>query len=145
MTVKQYIHHKKPGGQQTLPIDEWVAVSGLGTFKTNGYGHIKSELYINANFEDSDEKNADGSLKYPGGGVIEARMVRKAYRSLPVDVCGADNRMLGRGIKHVGSRMKVNEPVRNGENGRTYYWQVRVRGVKSAVLTTRYDDFWRMV
>ena len=145
MTTKQYTHHKKPGGQQTLPINKWVAVAGLGTFKTNGFGHIKSELYINVNFEDSDEKNADGSLKYPGGGVIEARMVRKAFGKLPVDVCGADNRALMRGIKHVGSRMKVNEPVRNGENGRTYYWQVRVRGVKSAVLTTRYDDFWRMV
>lgn len=145
MTVKQHVHHKKPGGQQTLPIGEWVAVSGLGTFKTDGFGHIKSELYININYEDSDQKLPDGGLKYPGGGIIEARMVRKAFHDLPVDVCGADNRTLVRGIGHFGSRMKVNEPIRNGENGRTYYWQVRVRGVKSAVLTTRYDDFWRMI
>lgn len=144
MTVRQYKHHSKPGGQQTLPIDKWIAVAGLGTFTVTGSGHIKSELYINVNYEDSDEKNADGSLKYPGGGEIEARMIRKAYKKLPVDPCGADNRSLMRGIKHTASRMKVNEPVRNGEIGRTYYWQVKVRGVKSAVLTTRYDDFWRI-
>lgn len=145
MTIKQYQHHKKPGDKQTLPIGKWIAVAGLGVFRTNGLGHLKSELYFNIDYEDSIETNPDGSLKYPVGGVVEARLVRKAFGKLPVDVCGGDNRALLTSMQHVQTRMHINEPIRNGENGRTYYWQVRVRGVKSATLTTRYDDFWRMV
>lgn len=139
MTVKQHVHHKKPGGQQTLVPGKWVAVAGLGTFKASGFGHIKSELYVHIDFEN------DTTGQYPAGGTFEARMIRKAYGNLPVDPCGADSRPLLYGLNGNSVRMKVNEPIRNGENGRTYYWQVRVRGVKSAVLTTRYDDFWRIM
>lgn len=136
MTVYQHKHHKKPGGKQTLPINKWVAVSGLGTFKTSGFGHIKAELYLNITYEDDPN--------FPGGGYLEARMVRKAYGSKPVDPCGADGRALLPKLKQAFARIKVNEPIRSGEKGRSYYFQVRVRGVKSAYLTTRYDDFWRI-
>lgn len=138
MAVQQHKHHKKPGGKHTLPVGKWVAVSGLGTWKASGGGHMKAELYLNINYVDDP--------RYPGGGVIEARVVRKAWKGKwkAVDPCGADSRPLMRGLKQAFARMKVNEPIRSGEVGRSYYWQVRVRGVKSCYLTTRYDDFWRL-
>lgn len=138
MPVKQYKHHPKPGGKQTLRVGKWVAVAGLGTWTSSGAGHMKAELYLNINYTDDPA--------FPGGGVIEARVVRKAWRGKwrEPDPCGADTRALPRGLKQTFARMKVNEPIRTGEIGRSYYWQVRVRGVRSCYLTTRYDDFWRI-
>lgn len=131
MTIKQFVHRTKRPGVLKLKPGKWQNVD-LSPCAATGSGRITHHLYLN--------------VSYTGEGVLGVRLVRKPWKRLEADPTGYDERYLSaQGGGNALVRFHYEGPVRSGEVGRPYQWQVRVKGCKSAAIGTRYSDFWRDV
>ena len=147
MTIRQYIHRKKPGGYQKLIPGKWLTL-GLAPTTATGSGVLIHKLYTNIQWEEGNRP------AYITGFRVRYRLVRKATKKEIADPTGYDERNVyfdssdsaTHSVEYVG-------PVRKGEIGRPFYWQMMVvkpfsllgdDWIKNLRVTTRYSDFWRL-
>ena len=147
MTIKQYIHRKKPGGYQKIVPGKWLTI-GLAPIEATANGLLVHKLYSRLEW--------DSNTSYISlfGFRVRYRLVRKAIKGKVADPTAYDERTVlfdretvaTHSIEYVG-------PVRSGEIKRPYYWQVYVvppkigtptDWIKNLRITTRYSDFWRV-
>lgn len=154
MTIKQYIHRKKPGGFQRLTPGKWLTL-GLAPTAATANGLLIYKLYSRLEWDTTPNAPA-----YISGFRVRYRLVRKKTAAKPADPTAYDERTVifdserfaTHSIEYVG-------PVRKGEINRQHYWQVMVvppifpiggpftkdDWIQNLRITTRYGDYWRLV
>ena len=142
---KQYVHRKKPGGSKPLTVDKWLTLDLAATSAT-GAGLLVHKLYSRIEWESLSEQS-------PGFRVVYRLVRKKQGKWKLADPTAYDERtVLNDSQKFAQHSIEYVGPVRKGETGRPYYWQVKIiparkpedNPVKPSI-TTRYSDFWRVV
>lgn len=147
MTIKQYIHRKKPGGFQRLTPGKWLTL-GLAPTTATGSGILIHKLYARLEWDEAPLRSA-----YLPGFRVRYRLVRKAMGNKAADPTSYEERtVLFDGESIATHSIEYVGPVRSGEVNRPYYWQMMVVQPKIGIgdwvqnlrVTTRYSDMWRM-
>lgn len=147
MTIRQYIHRKKPGGYQKVTPGKWLTLGLAPTAATAG-GLLIHKLYAHLIW---DEEPAQAA--YLTGFRVRYRLVRKNISKKQADPTGYDERtVLFDSVSNATHSIEYVGPVRKGEIGRPYYWQMMVipptmgfgGRIKNLKVTTRYTDMWRL-
>lgn len=146
MTIKQYIHRKKPGGSQKITPGKWLTLDLPPTAGTAG-GLLLHKLYSRIEWDSHNPSLTGFRVRY--------RLVRKAMPGKPADPTAYDERDVIFDSENFATHsIGYDGPVRSGEIKRQYYWQVMVvppkigtptNWITNLRVTTRYTDFWRLI